>query len=127
MPIVDIVVAVIALIALIIGICRGTFKSLLKLFSMALALFITLLMANTVATFILNTPLMTELVLGNSVSLKALYGETLATWQDSTLLNAMYAPMVEKLQALGSATLEVHHLLGTVHKFLDSYSYHVLM
>ena len=115
--ILDIVIAVILFLAFIIGISRGTFKSMLKLFSMALALGLTLLMADTVAKFILNNPVMSEMVFGNTVSLKALYGQIPDGWQDSTLLNALYAPMIEKLTALGFTGVTAQQMLPSAMAF----------
>ena len=102
---VDIGIIVILLIGLIVGIVRGTAKSIIKLLSLVGGLVLTWFLAPYVMKFVFDIPLLNNLIIGEKISLKALFADAnIATLTESSfILKTVCTPLQENIGAILAA------------------------
>lgn len=102
------IIAIVALFALI-GLWKGFGKTFIKLFCFAAAIVVTYLLASKVINWVLGVGFIQRFIVGDSVSLAALYTksfpEALLNATEGTVLEGMLGmyvnPMIERYTALG--------------------------
>ena len=103
---VDIGIIAILLIGLIVGIVRGTAKSIIKMASLAGALVLTWYLTPFVMKFVFDTDMLNQLVFGETLSLKSLFAETAIASQmeSSFFIKALASPLTEQVTEILTKT-----------------------
>lgn len=103
---VDIGIIAILLIGLIVGIVRGTAKSIIKMLSLAGALVLTWYLTPFVMKFVFDTDMLNQLVFGETLSLKSLFAETAIASQmeSSFFIKALASPLTEQVTEILTKT-----------------------
>ncbi len=96
---VDIGIIAILLIGFIVGLVRGTAKSIIKLISLIAGIILTWYLTPFIMKFVFDTDILNELILGDGVSLKVLFKDTkIATlYEGSIILKAIYSPLSKQV------------------------------
>ena len=102
---IDIGIIAIILICFIVGLTRGTAKSIIKLISLAGALVLTWYLTPFIMDFVFDTDLLNSLVFGESLSLKSLYGgaDIASQMESSFIIKTLCSPLKTQCEAIISA------------------------
>lgn len=98
---IDIAIGVIALLAFFIGLAKGTLKTFLKLLSIVGTVLITVYLMGALSQFIMENEALKMLVLGEGISVRALFAGADIDYSSSATLTALYSPIVDRINDMG--------------------------
>ena len=98
---IDIAIGVIALLAFIVGLVKGTLKPFLKMLSIVGSVLITVYLMGALSSFVMDNEALKMLVLGDGISIKALYAGADIDYSSSATLSAIYSPIVDRIKDMG--------------------------
>lgn len=98
---IDIAIGVIALLAFIVGLVKGTLKPFLKMLSIVGSVLITVYLMGALSSFVMDNEALKMLVLGDGISIKALYAGADIDYSSSATLSAIYSPIVDRIKEMG--------------------------
>lgn len=98
---IDIAIGAIALLAFIVGLVKGTLKPFLKMLSIVGSVLITVYLMGALSSFVMDNEALKMLVLGDGISIKALYAGADIDYSSSATLSAIYSPIVDRIKDMG--------------------------
>ena len=98
---IDIAIGAIGLLAFIVGLVKGTLKPFLKLLSIVGSVLITVYVMGALSSFVMDNEALKMLVLGDGISIKALYAGVNIDYSSSATLTAIYSPIVDRINDMG--------------------------
>jgi len=96
MSYVDIAIIALVILMALIGLWKGAGKELIALVCFVLSLGACYLVADYCLKFILEVEVIRNLALGETFSLRALIGNEIASAPDSSVVQALYAPLIAR-------------------------------
>lgn len=98
---IDIAIGVIGLLAFFIGLAKGTLKTFLKLLSIVGSVLITVYLMGALAEFVMSNDALKMLILGDGISIKALFAGAEIDYSSSATLTALYSPIIDRINEMG--------------------------